>query len=62
MKIQVVVLCILRTCGDVVGHQSFGEPLHPEDGGNMVLRDLSILPHHYTEPQPTGSRSEGLCM
>jgi hypothetical protein len=25
---------------------------HPEDGGSMVLRNVCILPQHYTASQP----------
>jgi hypothetical protein len=30
--------------------ESLSKPhsLHPEDGGSMVLRNVDILPHHYT--------------
>jgi len=36
----------------VVGYQRFNDPRHqktedPEDGGNMALRNSSILPQHY---------------
>jgi len=26
---------------------------HPEDGGNMSIRNVGILPHHYTVSQRT---------
>jgi len=27
-------------------------PYHPDDGGSMILRNVGILPHHHTVPQP----------
>jgi hypothetical protein len=37
-----------------------GQPhsLHPEDEGNMVLRNVGILTHHYTTSQPRRRRYE----
>jgi hypothetical protein len=32
--------------------------LHPEDGGDMVLRNVDILPHHYVLSQPRKPGSE----
>jgi len=32
--------------------------LHPEDGGNMVIRNVGILLHHYTTSQPRRPRLE----
>jgi hypothetical protein len=34
-------------CSDVLGtHVS--SYLHPEDGGSIIIRNVSILQHHYT--------------
>jgi len=58
--------------GVAVGYQRFGGPccvhlhgeviyvLHPEDGGSMVLRNVGILPQHYTASQRRKSRLESL--
>jgi hypothetical protein len=55
MKIQVVVFLVLTQCTDVVGYQRFGGPcchhVDPEDRRNVVLRNVDILPHHYTASQ-----------
>jgi len=52
IKIEVMVLWVVTQCSDVVGHQCFGGlyslHLHTEDGGNMALRNIEILLHHYT--------------
>jgi hypothetical protein len=36
----------------------FGRPWCPEDGGSTVLRNVGILPQHYTAPQPRRPRIE----
>jgi len=41
----------------VVGYQRFGGP-YPEDEGSQVLRNIGILPQHYTAPQPGRPRLE----
>jgi hypothetical protein len=33
-------------------------PLHPEDGGSLDLRNVGILPQHYTASQPRRPRLE----
>jgi hypothetical protein len=33
--------------------------LHIEDGGSMDLRNVGILPQHYTAPQPRRWRQHG---
>jgi hypothetical protein len=43
MKIHVAIFCVVISCRDVVGY--------PEDGGNIVLRNIGILPYHYTALQ-----------
>jgi len=30
--------------------------LHPEDGGSMTLRNICIIPHHYSVSHPKRSR------
>jgi len=52
---------VVPPCSDVIGYQCLrltGErkmgiatPFQPEDGGNMDLRNVSILPQHYTASQ-----------
>jgi hypothetical protein len=47
---QVEVFRVLTPCSIVVGYHRFGSPfcwLHPEDGGNMDLRNVGIVPQHY---------------
>jgi len=39
----------MTPCSDIVGYQRFGRS---EDGGNKVLRNISIPPHHYTVSEP----------
>jgi len=34
--------------------------LHPEDGGSMVLQNVSILPEHYMASQPEDGNSKVL--
>jgi hypothetical protein len=34
-------------------------PLHPEDGGSTVLRNVGIILHHYTASQPRRLRQHG---
>jgi hypothetical protein len=56
IKIQVVVFWFVAPVSDVVGYWRFKRPcclhLHPEDIGNMLLRNVDILPYHYTVSQP----------
>jgi hypothetical protein len=33
-------------------------PLHPENGGSMALRNVGILPQHYTASKPRRPRFE----
>jgi hypothetical protein len=51
------VLCVAIPCNVVVGYQRFGERrcfhLQGEDTGSKVLRNVGILPQHYTGSQPT---------
>jgi hypothetical protein len=46
VKIQVVFFCVVTLCSDVGGYQPFRE-----DGGSKVLRNVGILPQHYTVSQ-----------
>jgi hypothetical protein len=52
VKIQVQVLRDVTPCSVAVGYQRFGGPLSYEDVGNMVLRNVGILPQHHTASQP----------
>jgi hypothetical protein len=49
-EIQVEVFWIMTTCSVVVGYNH----LYPEDGGSMDLRNIGILPLHYTASQSIG--------
>jgi hypothetical protein len=54
MKNQVEVLWVVMLCSNVVGYKHFWGlcfHLHPEDGGSMVLQNVSILPQHYMVSQ-----------
>jgi hypothetical protein len=47
------LLGCVTPCSDVVGHlptfrRTFYLRLPREDGGNKVIRNVGILPHHYT--------------
>jgi hypothetical protein len=67
---------VVPPCSDVIGYQCLrltGErkmgiatPFQPEDGGNMDLRNVSILPQNYVASQPgttlkTSSLAFGKC-
>jgi hypothetical protein len=56
MVFQVEVFWVVTSSSVVVGYQRFGGPLHPEDVGNMSLRNVSILPQNYTASQPRRPR------
>jgi hypothetical protein len=43
---------VVQPCNDLV------KIPHPEDGGSKVLRNVGILPHHYTPSEPTRRRLE----
>jgi hypothetical protein len=46
-------------CSVVAIYQRFeGLNLHSEDGGSMALRNVDILPQHYTASQPRRPRRE----
>jgi hypothetical protein len=52
-KFQVTVFWVVTSCSLVVGYQRFEETrclqFNPEgDGGSMDLRNVGILPQHYT--------------
>jgi hypothetical protein len=49
VKIQVEVFWVLKPCSVVLGYQL---QLHHEDAGSMDLRDVGILPQHYTASEP----------
>jgi hypothetical protein len=55
VSLQVEVLWVVTPCSDVVGYQPLGGGLWlhaPGDGVSTVLRNVGILPHHYTASQP----------
>jgi len=41
----------MTPCRVVVEYQCFGGLRCPEDGGSKVLRNIGILPQHYTASQ-----------
>jgi len=49
--IQVETFWVVTPSCCAVGYQRFGG-LHSEDGVSKVLRNVSILPQHYTTQQP----------
>jgi len=52
-KIQVEVFCVMIP-RSVVGYQRFGGQccLHLQGGGRIDLRNVGVLPQHYTVSQP----------
>jgi hypothetical protein len=55
VKIQVEVFWVVTPCGVAVGHV-VAPILTPEDGSKMVLRNVGILPQHYTVSQHRRAR------
>jgi len=53
MRCQVEVYWIVTPCGVAVGYH-----IHPEDEGSKVLRNVGILPQHYTASQTRRPRLE----
>jgi len=51
---QAEVFWVVTPCNIVVRYQRFGDPYSlqdPQDGGSMDLRNVGILPQHYTASQ-----------
>jgi hypothetical protein len=57
-RVQVEAFWVVIPCSVVVGYQRSGGPLHPEDGGSRVLRNIRILPQHYAASRPRRPRLE----
>jgi len=62
--IEAQVFWVVTLCSDLVGyhitvrcHKLYS--FHPESGGSMVLRNVVILPHHYTVSSPWRWRQHG---
>jgi len=51
VKIQVEAFCVPMPRSVVVGYRCIGGPLPSEDGGSMNLKNIGILPQHYTVSQ-----------
>jgi hypothetical protein len=59
IDVQVQLFWVVMECSVVEGYHCFVGPCClPEDGGSMDLRNVGILPQHYTASQPRRLRLE----
>jgi hypothetical protein len=52
-----MVFWVMTPCSDAVGYQRFGGScrlhlLHAKDESTMAVRNVGVLPHHYTVSYP----------
>jgi hypothetical protein len=48
--IQIIIIYAVTPFSDAIGYQC-KVVYHPEDGSSKVLRNVDIVPHHYTLSQ-----------
>jgi hypothetical protein len=53
-----VEFCVVTLCSVVVGYHCSCLQPHPEDGGSTALRNVGILPQHYTASRRRRNRLE----